>query len=120
MRGALAIATAAALLAASAGVAYGDPSAPSTATEPLHLQSESHIVTKGGSELELPPGYFISEPDFDKLDTEFRRLQDQETRLEAENKSLKDSTSGWQPGWLTLAGAVVTGLALGWYAHDKL
>ena len=123
MRRPVAIVVSVALLLASASVAYGDdpaPSAPSTATGVLHLHSDSHVVTKGGSELDLPPGYFVPEPDWDKLDAETKRLQDQEVRLTAENKSLKDATSGWQPGWRTLAITLVTGIALGVYAAEKL
>ncbi len=70
--------------------------------------------------IELRPGYYYDEPEWSLLDTEIRRLQTAETRLTAENKSLRDTASGWTPGWRTLLGAVVTGVALGVYLDHKL
>jgi hypothetical protein len=88
--------------------------------EPTHLQSSSTVHTDGGVDLRLPPGYFLPEPDWSKLDVEMRRLQDQETRLNAQNQALRSDLEHWQPGWVTLVGAAVLGGALGWYAHSKL
>lgn len=70
--------------------------------------------------MDLPPGHFVDVPTWSALDVELKRAQDAETRLDAENRSLKASASSWQPGWKVLGGAVLTGLALGWYAHSKL
>lgn len=115
-----------AFLVALTSKAFGDPLTPSPDPAPpkpltsyLHLRTPAHVLTDGGADLRLPPGYYLDEPTWGKLDTEVRRLQDSETRLNAENKSLKTSLSGWQPGWWTLAGAVAGGLAIGWYAHGK-
>ncbi len=87
---------------------------------PTHLASASAVHTDGGSDLRLPPGYFLPEPLWTKLNTETKRLQDTETRLAAENKSLRASTAGWQPGWYVTAAAIGTGLVSGWYLHSKL
>lgn len=85
----------------------------------LHLLSAAVVITDGGSELRLPPGYYLDEPNWQKLDLEVRRLQDQETRLTAENDFLRGSLSGWQPGWRTLAVTLAVGLVTGAYLHSK-
>lgn len=59
--------------------------------------------------IDLPPGYFIPEPDFEMLNTEVKRLQTAETRLTAENTELRDRDV---PVWL-LATCVIVGAALG-------
>lgn len=112
------ITLAAALVALTAARAVADP-AP-TLTDFAHIHTPSHLTTDGGSKLDLPPGYFMSEPSFSKLDNEMKRLQDQETRQTAENKSLRASLDTWQPGWWTLAAAIVVGGSAGWYLHDKI
>lgn len=70
--------------------------------------------------IELRPGHFVDTATWGKLDAAIRETQDQVTRLAAENVSLRSSSTSWQPGWKTLACAVITGLAAGWYAHSKL
>lgn len=72
----------------------------------LHFQSPSEVKTEGGSLLKLPPGYFLDEVNWKKLDDEMKRLQDAETRLQAENQSFRN-TDGL--GWGTV---VVVGLSL--------
>jgi hypothetical protein len=106
---------AAVALGAMGRVAAGDPTPPIN----LHLLTPSTVHTDGGSDLHLPPGYFLDEATRGALDIEMKRLQDAETRLTAENTSLTASV-GWAPGWYTLAVTLAAGIALGWYAHDKL
>lgn len=93
-----------------------------TYAEPLnlHLSSDSHVVTSGGSVLDLPPGHFLDDTSYVKLDAEVKRLQDTETRLQAENKSLRASLDSWQPGPYTLAGTFLVGLATGVYLWSRL
>lgn len=75
-----------------------------------HMRTPSTVQTEGGSSLSLPPGYFLDEETWQERDLELKRLQEQETRLVAENKSLRESASF--PPWATAAlGAV--GIALG-------
>lgn len=109
------IAIACAVVAAFASRVAADPAPPVL----VHLASGSHVVTDGGSDLRLPPGYFVDEPTWQRLDTEVKRLQDAETSLTAQNTSLRASTSGWQPGWKVLVGALVIGIAAGVYADRK-
>lgn len=91
------------------------------AAEPLvHLQTPSAVQTDGGSTLRLPPGYFLEEPMWRDLDAEQRRLQEAETRLKAENASLRKQAAAWQPGWYTLGTVLLVGVAAGYYVHDKL
>lgn len=112
---ALAVALAVLLLPAGA-IAEGDPPFEDTSV-PLHIVSASDVVTDGGSLLRLPPGYFLDEPMWLRFDTEIRRLQDAETRLAAENESLRESVSRAPPGgWRTMvlvAGALAAGIAIG-------
>lgn len=100
-------------LAAMTRVASGDP-------VNLHMRTPSTCETEGGTKLQLPPGYFLDEESHDRLDREVRRLQDAETRLVAENRSLRGTLSSWQPGWVVLVVAVAGGVALGVYAGSKL
>lgn len=93
---------------------------PALADPPLHLLTPSTVTTEGGTTLKLPPSYILSEPAWSSLDVEMKRLQDQETRLKAENGSLRAVVSGWQPGFYTLALAVVSGAALAVYVDRKL
>lgn len=75
-----------------------------------HLKSASTLRTEKGSELQLPPGYFLDEETWQERDLEMRRLQEQEARLAAENKSLRESADF--PPWASVA-LGVAGIALG-------
>lgn len=86
------------------------------ADRPIHIGTSSTVETDGGSTLRLPPGYFLTEPLYSKLDTELIRLQDAETRLTAENETLRKKTESWSPGWRTLAASFVAGIAVTAYA----
>lgn len=89
------------------------------APPPWRFRQPPTITTPRGTVLELPPGYYLAEPTWSALDAELRRLQERETRLEAENTSLRKSTTERPPGWGTLAlvtGALATGIAVGVYA----
>lgn len=68
---------------------------------------------------ELPPGRFVDAGTWARIDAEHRRLQDSETRLIAENRSLRASADEWRPGWKTLATALAVGIGVGWYAASR-
>ncbi len=73
---------------------------------PCRLKTPATITTDGGTSVRVPPGRFLSETTWLRLDAEVRRLQDAETRLTVENKSLKESAGS--PGW-----GLIGGIALG-------
>src|SRR5689334_9371519 len=83
----------------------------------LHFSSNTSVRTdtQPDVELRLPPGYYLDEDTWNKLDVEVKRLQEQEIRLAAENKSLRASASGWYPGWRFVAAALVVGIGVGAY-----
>ena len=73
-----------------------------------------------GHEYLVPQGsHVLVEDAWKKLDHEVLRLQERETVLEAENRSLRESASTWSPGWKTIVGALVVGMAGGWYVHSR-
>lgn len=65
-----------------------------TAADPIyHFKTPSTLKTDGGSELRLPPGYFLDEQKWQERDLELKRAQEARTRLTAENASLRKSIS---------------------------
>lgn len=98
-----------------------------TSADPLPLPTP-HIVLKSGPgvlhgpdghDYVIPTDSHILSPDgWTPLDLEFKRLQDQETRLQAENQSLRKSANEfpWTP---ILIGAGI-GLITGIYVTTKL
>jgi hypothetical protein len=87
------------------------PTVPETVDESLQLTTPSIIHTDGGANLRLPPGYFLTTHDYEILDVELQRLQDEETRLTAENDSLRQSAERPGAGLRTIV--VVVGITLG-------
>jgi hypothetical protein len=98
--------------------ASADPYSPKPG-ETLHLTTPTTGRTDGGTDLRLPPGYFLDEPTHSRLDLEVKRLQDAETRLTAENASLRKSASGISFGWKTMATVLVVGVSIGVYAATR-
>lgn len=96
-----AIVVACALAARSAG---GEPT--------LHLKTPSEVHTQGGTNLTLPPGYFMDEPTFDEKNAEMKRLQEQETRLGVENQSLRKSARKSPWDWRIVSAAFAAGCAV--------
>lgn len=85
---------------------------PRCTSAPCRVKSSSTLKTEKGSEVSLPPGWFMSDAVFSKVDAETRRLQDAETRLAAENASLRKSAAEAPFGWGTIA-IVVSAFAAG-------
>jgi hypothetical protein len=102
------------MLASARGAAEPTRSCPDT-TVPchLHMREETTVTKDNGQEFRFPPGHFLNDPTYSVLDDELRRLQDSETRLKAENQSLRGAIAGWQPGWLTTVVVFIGGAALG-------
>lgn len=118
---------AAVVLVTTTAVAADPPAEP--AREVLPMPTPHLRLSTGPGVLEAPNGKLYALPQgshlldaeaWAKTDAEMIKLQDQVTNLDAQNKSLRKATEGWQPGWYTLAITLGTGLALGWYVHDKL
>jgi hypothetical protein len=97
------------------GLCVAVPTAAADDDAPIHLTAGATCRTPAGVDLDLPPGYYLSEPKWDALDLEVRRLQDTETRLSAENLSLRASANAWRPGWRSIATALAVGLGAGVY-----
>lgn len=89
-------------------------------TIPTELLSDATVTTDGGSVARLEAGDWLVPGAFrDDWDTETRRLQEQETRLEAENASLKESLRKTDPTWYWIVGAFVSGLTIR-YGYDEV
>ncbi len=84
--------------------AYGEPVI-------YHFKSPSMLETDKGSRLTLPPGYFLDEETWRERDEELRRLQALETRLVAENTSLRESQGDFP--WLAVGIAGGLGVVVG-------
>lgn len=83
-------------------------------TESVTLRADS------GAELRVPPGFFVPAPLWATLDAEIKRLQEAETRLAAENASLRASANDDGPGWgtvLAIGSALAAGMIAGAIAY---
>lgn len=78
-----------------------------------HLKSDADCVTAKGSKVHLPAGFALDEATWAARDAEYRRLQDAETRLTAENTSLKASASG-SSHFVLIVSAVAAAFAAGY------
>lgn len=76
-----------------------------------HLKSPSTLKTEKGSELKLPPGYFLDEKTWQERDAELKKLQDERTRRNAENESLRKSASEYP--WLATGAVGAFGILAG-------
>lgn len=115
----------AAVVVSAPSVAHGDD-APANVEQ---LPSPHVVLDSGTGVLEAPNGrsYFLPVGThildglkWQSVDDELRRLQEAEVRLRAENESLRETASSWQPGWKVLLGTLVVGLAGGAYLGSKL
>lgn len=91
--------------------------APAVAAEPVRFLTpvtcEAH---PSGNTIDLDPGRYLPEPEWIDLDTSIVGLQNDVTRLQAENKELrKPDPANWK---LILAGTLI-GVAAGAYAFRK-
>lgn len=91
--------------------AAGEP-APSTAPVMVCTKESITLRADAGQEMRVPPGCYLPAPTYAAVDGEMRRLQDETTKLAAENESLRESASESPWGWGTLT-ALVTAVALG-------
>lgn len=101
------------LLGANRAAAEPDPK-----REPIHLTVPTTASDGAGHSLALPPGVFLSNEKWDELDRKVTVLQEDRTRLTAENEYLRGSTDA--PGWWWVAAGVLAGAAAGIYAGTRL
>ena len=79
---------------------------------PAELLEPATVVRDGEPIARLDAGdWLVPGARWNWLDAELRRLQEAETRLEAENESMRDSLRSRQSTWYWVAGAFATGLA---------
>lgn len=116
----LKIATAALVLLLARATAAADPAPGPQHVETVEVRLLCVPPAPAAKCIELLPGHFVDVATWGKLDTAIKIAQDRVTRLSAENVSLRASANGWQPGWKLLAGAVLSGVGLGWYVHGRL
>lgn len=116
---AVAVATAAFLMATPRATA--EPVEPEPTPFVLRLATgPGELRGPDGKIYAIPQDSRIVSPDaWFRIDAEFRRLQDQETRLKAENESFRKSVDSWSPGWVFITTTLVTGVALGWYLGSR-
>jgi hypothetical protein len=107
------------VVVAAAGLQLPQLSSPAVAdpvpkiTIPTQLLDPATVTTDAGRSARLDAGDWLVPEGFrDDWDTETRRLQEVETRLEAENESLRESVRDAYPVWYYLAGAFVAGIAI--------
>lgn len=83
---------------------------------PIHLTVPTTVSDGEGHTRSLPPGFFLTVSQWERLDSETRRLQEQEIRLRAENESLRGS--GEAPGWWWVVSGIAAGAALGFWVGN--
>jgi hypothetical protein len=90
------------------------------AAKPVRFGSRAQCTTEKGSGLSVPPGAVVLPPeDWSTLDAELRRLQAAETRLKAENSSLKDSGGAGWGTWVGIGLGLAAGAAGVWYLDHR-
>jgi hypothetical protein len=60
--------------------------------EDFRFQSAAVCTTEEGSEVAVPPGVYLAQETYDRIEAEYKKSQDRVTRLEAENTALKNYT----------------------------
>ena len=87
----------------------------------LKFSSNSTLRTDTAPDkvLRLPPGYFLDEPTYNILNDKIIQIENDRTRLTAENKVLRSEISSWRPGWKMMTAAALLGLAGGIYIGVK-
>lgn len=76
------------------------------------------LIAPNGQRYYLPVGtHILDGTTYQKLDDTIKTTQDDNTRLKAENDSLKKSLSSWTPGWGTLIVLTTLTIAVGGTAY---
>lgn len=81
-------------------------------SERLRMRDPSVLTLKSGRVLELPPGRFIEEDAFQRMEAAYKAAQEKATRAAAERDSYRKTlTEEWRPGWKSLVVAFGMGMA---------
>jgi len=83
----------------------------------LKFDTPAVCKTEGGSTVSLPPGRFLPEQGWQNHEKEWMALEDDNTRLTAENEVLRDQESSI--GWKTVVSAILAGILIDRYALDR-
>lgn len=89
--------------------------AKAVAEDSLRFKTPATCTTEGGSTVQLEPGRYIPEDTWEDINESYKKNADAITRLEAENKYLKDNADESWVGWKTVTGAAILGLFAGRY-----
>lgn len=103
----------AAILAALGSRAAADDGSGAGSAVIIHLKSDADCVSTKGSHFQLPPGYELDEDTWALRDAEYKRRGEAETRLSAENASLKASATSVL-SWPVVVSAVTAAFAVGY------
>lgn len=95
--------------------ALADGEAPETVPPPWRFSSPPTCTVVPGAStpdvtITLPPGYYLADSAWSKLDLELHRLQEQETLLAAENEVFRKHAGS---GLTWRSGLVIAGVAFG-------
>ena len=83
------------------------------------MRSPSKITTSEGNSADVPPGIYLDQESWDRLDAEIRRLQDAETRLTAERDYLLALPPvKWKTGVAAIAGIVLGVIGTYYYTRE--
>lgn len=82
-------------------------------SEPMRFLTPAQCMTEGGAEVNIEPGRYLPESDWERLEKDYKAMENDNTRLVAENKSYKGSQSVL--GWKSALGALLIGAALGYW-----
>lgn len=89
-------------------------------SEPVRFKNGAVCTTAAGNRVDLTPkSVAFTDTEYSALDVEMKRLQDAETRLKAENTSLRKSDVTGRGTLYAIGGALVTGLGVGYWLANR-
>jgi hypothetical protein len=68
----------------------------------------------------LPIGsHVLTPPSWQRLDEAYRKLEEDRTRITAENDSFRKTMQSWTPGWKIVLSTLIVGIAGGVYVGTR-
>ncbi len=109
------------LVAAGIVTLLAAPAAAEPLPEVIPVTESVTLRADSGAELRVPPGFYVPAPAWMAIDAELKRSQNAETRLQAENQSLRASAlADTGPGWgsvIAIGTAIAAGMITGILAY---